>query len=324
MTAETPLDTSLRPTGLADFVGQTILKNHLSVILGAAKARGEAASHLLFSGPAGLGKTSLASVIATEMGTKMVQVFAPALTEANDLVAILLGLEEGDVLFVDEIHALSRSVSEMFYTAVEDFRLDVIIGKGSATQSVQVPLNRFTLVGATTHPGLLPAPLRDRFGFTGKLDYYSTTDLTALVTRSALILGMTLDFSAAAVIAARSRGVPRIANRLLSRVRDYADYAGISAITWEAATTALELFGVDSLGLDRLDREILTALTGQFGGAPVGLANLAEIIGEEPSTLEDVQEPYLVRLGLVIRTPRGRRATAAAYRHLGLPVPLIL
>lgn len=311
-----PHDT-LRPTALADFVGQAELKMHLGIILGAAQSRGEAAGHLLFAGPAGLGKTSLAAVVATEMGATFVPTFAPNLKTPEDLHAILLFIEEGNILFVDEIHSLSRKLAEILYTAVEDFVLDFVI----EGRPVRLPLPHFTLIGATTRPGEIDGPLRDRFAHVARLDYYNAEELAQVVERSAGLLGVEITAEGAGEIGRRSRGTPRIANRLLERVRDYAQFVGTTVVDLELAAAALEVFGSDHLGLDKVDREILTALAVQFKGKPVGLATLAAIVGEEASTLESVQEPYLLRLGLIERTGRGRKATAAAWSHLGLPVP---
>lgn len=315
-------ETNIRPTGLDDFVGQEQLRNHLRVILGAAKVRGEAPAHMLFAGPAGLGKSSLIGVIAAELGTKVHHVFAPNLKKGSDLATILLSISEGDLVAIDEIHALGLAIEEILYAAMEDFHIDIIVGDGAAAQSIRINLPRFTLVGATTLPGRLSAPLRDRFGFIGRLDYYQPEELTQVVLRSARLLGVDITEEAAALIGNRSRGTPRVANRLLERCRDYAQFTGAGYIGTFQASEALNLFGVDSLGLESTDTEILAALCGQFAGVPVGLVTLAATIGEDPGTIASVQEPFLLRLGLIVKGHGGRLATAAAYRHLGLRVPV--
>lgn len=312
------LEKSLRPSRLEEFVGQTSTKEHLSIILDAAQSRGEAADHLLFAGAPGLGKTTLAHIVAAELGVGLKATSGPALERAGDLAAILTNLEGRDVFFIDEIHRLARPVEEILYPAMEDFGLDLVIGKGPAARSIRLELPPFTLVGATTRTGLLTSPLRDRFGFVSRLDYYESSDLLTIIERSAAILGVEIDRAAAIEIATRSRGTPRIANRLLRRVRDYAQVRADGRIVEEVARDALALFEVDQEGLDKVDKAILAALTGRFRGRAVGLGTLAVSIGEEPDTLEEVYEPYLLRKGFIIRTPRGRIATAAAFEHLGL------
>jgi Holliday junction DNA helicase RuvB len=312
---------SLRPRRLDEFVGQSRLKEHLGIVLEAARRRGQAADHLLFCGPPGLGKTSLAGIVATEMGVGIRVTSGPALVRAGDLASILTDLTEGDVLFIDEIHRLGRAVEEILYPAIEDFQLDVVLGKGPAARSLRLDLPRFTLIGATTRTGLITGPLRDRFGMVERLDYYEPGDLEAIVGRSARILGASLAPAGAVEIAHRSRGTPRIANRLLKRVRDFAEVRADGVITRDVAKAALEVYDVDELGLDRLDRAVLSALTRSFGGGPVGVSTLAVAVGEEAATVEEVCEPFLVRAGMVARTPRGRVATAQAWTHLGLTPP---
>ena len=313
---------ALRPRHLEDFVGQDVVRGQLSVVLRAATSRGSSPDHVLLSGPPGLGKTTLAMIIANELGGSLRLTSGPAVQHAGDLAAILSALEEGDVLFIDEIHRLPRTAEEMLYLAMEDYRVDVVVGKGPGATSIPLSLPPFTVVGATTRAGLLPAPLRDRFGFTGHLDYYSARELAQIVTRSAGLLGLEIEAEAAHELASRSRGTPRIANRLLRRVQDWAQVHGTPGVADLASTqAALKVFEVDALGLDRLDRSVLTALCTRFGGGPVGLTTLAVSVGEEAETVETVAEPYLVREGLMVRTPRGRAATAAAYTHLGLELP---
>jgi Holliday junction DNA helicase RuvB len=314
-------EVTLRPRRLAEFVGQAQLKEHLEIMLEAARRRGQPADHLLFAGPPGLGKTSLAGIVANEMGAGLRITSGPALVRAGDLAAILTNLAEGDVLFVDEIHRLGRAVEEILYPAMEDFQLDIVLGKGPSARTIRLDLPRFTLVGATTRTGLMTGPLRDRFGFVARLDYYSPGDLDAIIRRSGVILAVRLDPTGATEIARRARGTPRIANRLLKRVRDFAEVRGDGTVDETVARQGLELFGVDDLGLDKVDRAILTAICARFGGGPVGLSTLAVSIGEETDTVEDVYEPYLLQVGLLMRTPRGRVATAAAWRHLGLDPP---
>ena len=306
---------ALRPRHLEDFVGQDVVRGQLSVVLRAATSRGSSPDHVLLSGPPGLGKTTLAMIIANELGGSLRLTSGPAVQHAGDLAAILSALEEGDVLFIDEIHRLARTAEEMLYLAMEDYRVDVVVGKGPGATSIPLSLPPFTVVGATTRAGLLPAPLRDRFGFTGHLDYYSARELAGL-------LGLEIEAEAAHELASRSRGTPRIANRLLRRVQDWAQVHGTPGVADLASTqAALKVFEVDAMGLDRLDRSVLTALCTRFGGGPVGLTTLAVSVGEEAETVETVAEPYLVREGLMVRTPRGRAATAAAYTHLGLELP---
>ncbi len=319
--AELSDEIGLRPRSLADFVGQAELKEHLSIILEAARKRGQAADHLLFAGPPGLGKTTLAGIVATEMDVTLHVTSGPALERAGDLASILSQLDEGDVLFIDEIHRLSRAVEEVLYPAIEDFQLDIVLGKGPAARSIRMDVPRFTLVGATTRTGLITGPLRDRFGLVARLDYYEPADLESIVQRAAGILDVELHVDGAVEIARRARGTPRIANRLLRRVRDFAEVRGSGVVDHLAARQGLELFGVDDRGLDKVDRALLRALCQRFGGGPVGLSTLAISVAEPTETVEDVYEPFLIREGLLMRTPRGRVATAAAWEHLGLTVP---
>jgi Holliday junction DNA helicase RuvB len=314
-------ETTLRPRRLDEFVGQPRLKEHLEIVLGAARGRGQAVDHLLFAGPPGTGKTSLAGIVAAEMEVALRVTSGPALERAGDLAAILTNLEDGDVLFVDEIHRLPRAVEEVLYPAMEDFQLDIVIGKGPSARSIRLDLPRFTLVGATTRTGLITGPLRDRFGFVARLDYYEPADLETIVARAARILGVTLEAEGAAELARRARGTPRIANRLLKRVRDYAEVRADGTVTGATARAALTLFEVDERGLDKVDRAVLSALCVTFAGAPVGLGTLAVAVGEEPDTVEDVYEPFLLKQGMLRRTPRGRVATAAGFAHLGLTPP---
>jgi holliday junction DNA helicase RuvB len=314
-------EVSLRPRRLGEFVGQARLKEHLEIMLEAARRRGEPVDHMLFAGPPGLGKTSLAGIIANEMGAGFRVTSGPALVRAGDLAALLTNLSEGDVLFVDEIHRLARPVEEILYPAMEDFQLDIVLGKGPAARSIRLDLPPFTLVGATTRTGLITGPLRDRFGFVARLDYYEVSDLEVIVRRTAGVLRATLDHEGGGEIAKRSRGTPRLANRLLRRVRDYAEVRGDGSIDLQVARSGLELFQVDELGLDKLDRAILEATCCRFGGGPVGLSTLAVAVGEAPETVEDVYEPFLLQLGMLMRTPRGRVATPLAWQHLGLPPP---
>jgi len=318
---EEAADTSLRPRRLADFVGQAELKAHLDIVLEAARRRGQAPDHLLFAGPPGLGKTTLAVIIAHELDAHLQTTSGPALERAGDLAAILTQLDDGDVLFVDEIHRLPRPVEEVLYPAMEDFQLDIVLGKGPAARSIRLDLPRFTLVGATTRTGSITGPLRDRFGLVARLDYYTDADLEAIVARASRILGVAVDGDGCAEIARRARGTPRIANRLLRRVRDYAEVTGDGRVDRAVAEAGLALFGVDGRGLDKLDRAILDALCSRFGGGPVGLSTLAISVGELTETVEDVYEPFLIQQGLLMRTPRGRVALPAAWHHLGLAPP---
>lgn len=318
---EVSLDVGLRPRDLSEFVGQRELKEHLAIVLEAARRRQQAVDHLLFAGPPGLGKTTLASIVATEMGVNIHITSGPALERAGDLAAILTKLDEGDVLFIDEIHRLSRAVEEILYPAMEDYKIDIVVGKGPAASSIRLTMPRFTLVGATTRTGMITGPLRDRFGLVARLEYYDADELCQIVQRAAGILGVVIDASGAATIAERSRGTPRIANRLLRRVRDFAEVRSDGQIDSATALEGLMLFGVDERGLDKVDRALLTAICQQFGGGPVGLSTLAISIGEQPETVEDVYEPFLITEGFLARTPRGRIALPFAYRHLGLDVP---
>ncbi len=314
-------EVGLRPRRLAEFVGQRELKEHLTIVLEAARRRGQAADHVLLAGPPGLGKTSMAGIIAAEMDVHLHVTSGPALERAGDLAAILTKLDEGDVLFIDEIHRLSRVVEEILYPAMEDFQLDIVVGKGPAASSIRLALPRFTLVGATTRTGMITGPLRDRFGLVARLDYYDAEELGQIVRRAAGILHVTIDAAGAGEIAGRSRGTPRIANRLLRRVRDFAEVRGNGSIDVATARHGLATFGVDERGLDKVDRAILTAICQQFHGGPVGLSTLAIGVGEQPETVEDMYEPFLIQQGFLARTPRGRVAMPAAYEHLGLVVP---
>ncbi len=315
---DVPIEATLRPQYLKDYVGQEKLKSTLKVYIEAAKNRGEALDHVLFYGPPGLGKTTLAGIIANEMGTRMKVTSGPAIEKPGEMAAILNSLQEGDVLFVDEIHRLNRQVEEVLYPAMEDFAIDIMLGKDSTARSIRLELPHFTLVGATTRAGLLTAPLRDRFGVVQKLEFYTPSELTTIILNSARILGVEMDAGGALELARRSRGTPRLANRLLKRVRDFAQVKYDGRITREVTDFALDIMDVDKLGLDQNDRNILLTIIEKFSGGPVGLDTLAAALGEDAGTLEDVYEPYLLMNGLLNRTARGRTATEAAYRHLGI------
>ncbi len=315
---EIRFEESLRPRSLEEFVGQARMKTNLAVFIKAARHRGEPLDHVLLFGPPGLGKTTLAHIVALEMDAEIHITAGPVLERAGDLAGMLTNLQAGDVLFIDEIHRLPPAVEEILYPAMEDYELDLVIGQGPAARSVRLTLPRFTLVGATTRTGLLTAPLRDRFGIVHRLDFYPRDDLAAIVLRSARILGITVDEEAASELARRARGTPRVANRLLRRVRDFAHHLGSEMVTMEATRFGLEQMEVDGFGLDHLDRRLLTTIVEIYGGGPVGLKALAASLGEDRGTLEDIHEPYLLQIGMLQRTPRGRTVTAAAYRHLGL------
>jgi Holliday junction DNA helicase RuvB len=315
---EEAAEAGLRPHRMDEFIGQAALKERLAILIEAARGRGEAVDHVLFSGPPGLGKTSLAGILASEMGAQLRGTSGPALDRPGDLAAVITNLEAGDVLFIDEVHRLPRQVEEVLYPAMEDFQLDIVVGKGPAARSIKIDLPPFTLVGATTRVGRVAPPLRDRFGYVARIDYYGPDDLAAIVDRSATILTVDITNAGARTIAERSRGTPRVANRLLRRVRDYAAVRASGHIDETVADRALEVFEVDVRGLDKVDRAILDAVVGKFGGGPVGLSTLAIAVGEEPETVEDAYEPFLLQEGYLQRTPRGRMATDRAYAHLGV------
>lgn len=321
MMEEQTVELSLRPRYLNEYIGQTKAKETLNIYIEAAKLRKEALDHVLLYGPPGLGKTTLSNIIANELGVSLRTTSGPAIERAGDLAALLTNLQEGDVLFIDEIHRLHRSVEEVLYPAMEDFALDIMIGKGPSARSVRLDLPPFTLIGATTRAGQLSAPLRDRFGVVSRLEYYTVDELAFIVSRAAEILNVDIVGEASYEIALRSRGTPRIANRLLKRVRDFAQVRGDGIITHEIANSALELLQVDPMGLDHIDHKMLLAMITNFSGRPVGLDTIAATIGEESQTIEDVYEPYLLQIGFLQRTPRGRMATDQAYRHLGMPIP---
>jgi Holliday junction DNA helicase RuvB len=315
------VETALRPKSIIEFIGQLRVREQLGLVLSAARARGKSADHLLFSGPPGLGKTTLANIVASEMGAPIRITSGPAITHAGDLAAVLSSLTDGEILFIDEIHRIAKPAAELLYVAMEDFRVDVMIGKGPGATAIPLQLPQFTLIGATTRVGLLPNPLRDRFGFTAHLDFYENDELSEVVKRSAGLLHLDISIEATNEIGRRSRGTPRIANRLLRRVRDFNEVHGQGSIDLKQTQSALELYEVDAVGLDRLDRVVLEALITKYKGGPVGVSTLAMAVGEEVGTIEDVAEPFLVRAGFIVRTPRGRQATPAGWSHLGLIAP---
>ncbi|MDA8103184.1 MAG: Holliday junction branch migration DNA helicase RuvB [Nitrospiraceae bacterium] len=315
------IEAAIRPRVLDEFIGQSQIKAHLEVVIKAAQGRGQSVDHLLFAGPPGLGKTSLAQIVANEMGAGFRVTSGPTLVRGGDLAAILNSLNEGDVLFIDEIHRMSKAAGEVLYSAMEDFKLDILVGEGPTARSIRIDLPRFTLIGATTRTGMLTGPLRDRFGFVARLDYYNPDELAAIVRRSAAILEVEVAHKASVEIARRSRGTPRLANRLLRRVRDYVEVHADGVVTEELAEVALEFFGADSLGLDKLDRAILEVMCVTYRGNPVGITTLAATVGEEAETIEDVYEPFLIQAGLIARTRRGRVAGPLAFQHLGLQPP---